>query len=88
MISILTEKTESDRNVTKILKVMAEKYEKTMSKKCLKLLAEILNFKTDGGIENITDKFGKMMAEVKKVNLTANLDYTIRLQFIDRLEKI
>ena len=28
--STLTEKTESDRKVTAILKVMAEKYEKTM----------------------------------------------------------
>ena len=66
VISTLTEKTENDRNVMAILKVMAENYERTMSEKCLSLMAEMVNFKTEGGIENTTDKFGKMMAEVKK----------------------
>ena len=35
VISTLTEKTENDRTVTEILKAMAEKYERTMSEKCL-----------------------------------------------------
>ena len=34
VVSTLTEKTENDRKVVMILKVMAEKYEKTMSEKC------------------------------------------------------
>ena len=83
VISTLAEKTESDRKVTAILKVMAEKYEKTMSERCLSLMAEIVNFKADGGIENITDKFGRMMAEAKKIDLAANLDYTMTIQFMD-----
>ena len=70
-----------------ILKVMTEKYEKTMSEKCLLLMAEIGNFKADGGIESITDKFGRMMTESKKIDLAANLDYAMMLQFMDRLEK-
>ena len=45
-----------------ILKVMAEKYERTMSEKCLNLIADMVNFKTEEGIENTTDRFGKMMA--------------------------
>ena len=47
---------------------MAEKYERTMSEKCLHLMAEMVNFKMDGGIENTTYRFGKMMAEVKKLD--------------------
>ena len=87
VISTLAEKTENDRRVSAILKVMAEKYERTMSERCLSLMAVIVNFKKDGGIENVTDKFGKLMAEVKKIDLAANLDYAMTLQFMERLEK-
>ena len=66
---------------------MAEKYERTMSEKYLSLMADIVNFKTEGGIENTTDKFGKMMAEVKKIDLKENLNFAMTLQFMDRLEK-
>ena len=51
------------------------------------IIAGIFNIQADGGIENITDKFGRMMAEVKKIDLAANLDYAMTLQFMDRLEK-
>ena len=37
-----------------ILEVMAEKYERTESERCLALMTEIVNFKVDGEIENIT----------------------------------
>ena len=87
VITTLAEKTENDRKVTAILKVMAEKYEKTMSEKRLPLMANMVNFMADKGIKNITDKFGKMMAEVKKLDLASNLDFTMTLQFIERLEK-
>ena len=50
-------------------------------------MAEMINFKTEGGIENTTDKFGKMMAEVKKLDLAANLNFAMMLQFMERLEK-
>ena len=69
------------------MKVMAEKLVRTESERCLALMTEIVNFKVDGGIENITDRFGRMMAEVKKVDLAANLNYAMTLQFMDRLEK-
>ena len=89
VISTLIEKTENDRKVAVILRVMAkaEKYERTMSEKCLNLMAEIVNLKTEGGIENITDRFGKMMTEVRKLDLAANLNFAMTLQFMDRLEK-
>ena len=84
VIGTLTEKTESDRKVVAILRVIAEKYERTMSEKCLSLMAEMVNFKTEGGIENTTDKFGKIMVEVKKLDLAANLNFAITLQFMER----
>ena len=87
VINTLAEKTENDRKVTAILEVIAEKYDRTMSERCLSLMAEIVNFKADGGIENLTDKFGRMMVEVKKIDLANNLDYAMTLQFMDRLEK-
>ena len=45
VVSTLTEKTENYRKVAEILKVMAEKYERTMSEKCLHLIVEMVNFK-------------------------------------------
>ena len=77
VVNLLTEKTENDRKVEAILRVMSEKFEMTMSEKCLNLMAEIVNFKTDGGIESITYRFGKMMTEVRKLDLTANLNFAL-----------
>merc|ERR1712112_437595 len=51
------------------------------------LMSEIVNFKTEGGIENTVDRFGKMMAEVRKLDLAANLNFAMTLQFMERLEK-
>ena len=79
VVSVLTEKTENDRKVAAILKVMSEKYERTMSEKCLSLMAEMVNFKIEGGIENATDRFGKLMVEVRKLDLAANLNFAMML---------
>ena len=58
-----------------------------MSEKCLSLMAEMVNFKTEGGLENTTYRFGKMRAEVKKLDLATNLNFAMTLQFMERLEK-
>ena len=50
-------------------------------------MAEIVDFETDGGIESTTDRFGKMMAEARKLDLAANMNFAMTLQFMDRLEK-
>ena len=50
-------------------------------------MAEMVNFKTEGGIENTTDRFGKMIAEKKKIDLKDNLNFAMTLQFMERLEK-
>ena len=47
VVNVLTEKTENERKVVAILKVMSEKFERTMSEKCLNLMAEIVNFKKE-----------------------------------------
>ena len=87
VVSTLTEKTENDRTVVAILRVMGEKYARTVSEKCLSLMADMANFKMEGGIEMTTDKFGKMMAEIKKLKLATNLNFAMTLQFMERLEK-
>ena len=87
VVNVVTEKTENDRKVVEILRVMSEKFERTMSQKCLNVMTEIFNLKTEGGIENTSDRFGKMMVEVKKLDLATNLNFAMKLQFIERLEK-
>ena len=87
VVTTLAEKTEDNRKVTAILEVMAEKYERTESERCLELMKQIVNFKVDGEIESITDRFERMMAETKKVYLATYLEYALTLQFMDRLEK-
>merc|ERR1712120_33444 len=87
VVSTLAEKTENNRKVTAILEVMAEKYERTESERCLGLMKQIVDFKVDGEIESIKDRFERMMTEANKVDLAANLEYALTLQFMDRLEK-
>ena len=87
VVNTLTEKTETDRTVTAILQVFEEKYARTVSEKCVSLMADMADFKMKAGIEVTTDKFGKMMAEVKKLDLVNNLNFAMTLQFMERLEK-
>ena len=65
MVNTLTEKTENDRMVCAILQVLGEKYARTVSEKCVSLMADMADFKIEGGIEVLTDKCRKMMAEVE-----------------------
>ena len=51
-------------------------------------MSDVANFKTEGGIESTIDKFGKMMTEVKKLDLAANLNFAMTLQFMERVLRI
>ena len=51
------------------------------------LMEEISEFKIDGDVEKILDKFEKMMVENNKIKLAQSLEYAMPLHFIDRLEK-
>ena len=46
VVNVVTEKTENDRKVAVILRVMSEKFERTMGEICLNVMTEIVNFKT------------------------------------------
>ena len=59
VVNAVKEKTENDRKVVAILGVMSEKFERTMSEKCLNVMTKIVNFKTEEGIENVTNRFGR-----------------------------
>ena len=87
VVSTLAEKTENDSTVTAILQVLGEKYGRTESDKYVSLMAAVADFKMEVGIEVTTDNLGKMMAEVKKLDLAKNLDFAMMLQFMERLEK-
>ena len=87
VINVLTVKTDNERKVASIIKVMSDKFERTMSEKYQNIMNEIVDFKTDGNIEETTDKFGKMVIEANKIDLAANLNFAMTLQFINRLEK-
>ena len=87
VVSTVTEKTENSKTVIGILQVLGEKYIKTVSKKCVSLMADMADNKMDGKTEATTDKVWKMMAEVKKLDLVNDLYFAIILQFIERLEK-
>ena len=87
VVNTLTEKTENYRMVTAILQVLGEKYARTVSEKCVSSMADMADFNMEGGIEAMTDKFEKMMAEVMKLDLANNLDFAMTLQFMERLEK-
>ena len=56
-MNTLTGKKENDRTVTTILQVLEEKYARTVSEKCVSLMADMPDFKKEGGIEVMTDKF-------------------------------
>ena len=86
-MNIVTENTERDRTVESIVRVLEEKCAGTIGEKMTGLMKEISEFKIEGDVEKILDKFEKMMVESKKIDLAQNLEYAILLQFIDILEK-
>ena len=53
----------------------------------LEMMKKIVEFRTNDNIEELMDKFGKKMTEVKKFNLVQNLNYVLMLQFVDRFER-
>ena len=83
----IVERIENKRTVGSILDVMDEKYLKTKEERMLELMKKIVEFRTDENVEELMDKFGKIMTEVEKLNLVQNLNYTLTLLFVDRLDR-
>ena len=65
---------------------MDRKYLRTTREKTLELMKKIVVFRMNENVEELVDKFGKMMIEVEKLNLVQNLNFVHMLQFVDRLE--
>ena len=68
---------------------MSEKFDRNMGEKTLEMMRKISGegFKSDESVDKMIDRFGDMIVELKKIKLAENLDYAMRLQFLERLEK-
>ena len=51
------------------------------------LMKEISEFKIEGHVERVLDKFERIIVKTKKLDLTQNIDFAMKLQFIERMEK-
>ena len=87
VVSTVTEKTERVRIVESILNALEEKYARTTGEKIVSLMEEISEFKIEGDVEKVLDKFEKIMVDMKKLDLIKNLNFAILLQYIERLKK-
>ena len=85
----LIERVGETRTVERILEIMSEKFDRNMGEKTLEMMRKIggEGFKSDESVDKMMDRFGDMIVEMKKINLANNLDYTMGLQFLERLEK-
>ena len=85
----LIEKVGTTRTVTKILEVMSEKYDRNMGEKTSEMMRKISGegFKSDESVDKMIDRFRDMIVEMKRIRLEENLDYAMRLQFLERLKK-
>ena len=75
--------------VDKVSDILSEKFDRNMSEKTLDMMKKISGkgFKSDESVDKMMDRFGDMIVEMKKINLTQNLDYAMGGQFLERLEK-
>ena len=51
------------------------------------MMKEICDFRIDGSVESMLDKFEKLIVEAKKLDLSQNLNYAMKLQFTERMER-
>ena len=77
------------KTVKRVLDVLSEKYEKSISEKIMDVIKKISGegYKAEENVDKMLDKFEQMMAEIEKVKLAQNLNYAMGLQFLDRIEK-
>ena len=69
VVSTVTEKTERDRTVDSIQKLLEEKYARTIGEKIIGLMKETSEFKIERDVEKVLDKFQKMMVVTKNLEL-------------------
>ena len=87
VVTHLTEKNERTRTVERILNLMGERYLRSVGEKVSSGMKDMYHFKIYGSVENMLDRFEKLMIEVKKLDLAQTLNYAMTLPFIERMEK-
>ena len=85
----LIEKVGLTRTAVRILEIMREKFDRNMGEKTIEMMRKICGegFNSDESVDKMMDIFGDIIVKMKKIKLAENLDYTIELQFLERLEK-
>ena len=73
------------RTVEIILDIMGDKYSRTVGEKTLTLMRDITNFEMEGNMENIMDRYDKLINDVKKKYLAKNLRY-VQEMFIGKMK--
>ena len=70
----IVERIGNTTTVGSILDVLDEKYLRTKGERMLELIKKIVEFRTDENVEELMDKFRKIMTEVEKLILAQNLN--------------
>merc|ERR1711867_173747 len=85
----LMERVGETRTVDRILEIMSEKFDRNIGEKTLEMMRKIRGegFKSDESVDKMMDRFRDMIVEMKKIRLADNLEYSMVLQFLKRLEK-
>ena len=83
----LLEKVGDTRTVEKILRVMAEKFSKTICEQIKDTMKKICVFKMSGNVDSLIDDFDEMLIEITNLNLEGRLQYAVSAQFVERLEE-
>merc|ERR1712105_452427 len=82
----LMEKVGETRTVEKILRVMAEKFSKTICEQVRDTMRKICTFKMSGSVDSLIDNFEEMLLEMAKLEMsTTRMEYALSAQFVDRL---
>ena len=68
-MSQIVKRTERLKTVKSILDVMDEKYFRTVGEKTLEVMKKMVDYKGDGRLEEMIDRFGRLTTDVEKIDL-------------------
>ena len=82
----LMDKVGETRTVEKILRVMAEKFSKTICEQIRDTMRKICVFKMSGSVDSLIDNFEEMLLEMSSLEMsTPRMEYAVSAQFVERL---
>merc|ERR1712090_9699 len=80
------DKVGETRTVEKVLRVLAEKYSKTICEQIKDTMRKICAFKMSGSVDSLIDNFEEMLLEMTSLEMiTTRMEYAVSAQFVDRL---